>query len=290
MTGYGQIASEIDQINYAVEIRTVNNRYFKANMRIPEIASFAEDKVEKLLKENFSRGMINYTLKIKNLAPEDMVKIDNALLSSYIKQLKEIAADDETISQINLADLITLPGVVTAAEPDEQHAQKLQDAISKVTTEAIEKVKQMRGEEGKALLEDMQNHCQIIEEKLGIIESLMDSLIDKYHEKLEKRVDQLLKKAQLDIDQEMLAREVAIFAERSDISEEISRLKSHIAQFTQTCESNGGAGKKLDFIAQEMLREANTIASKASDPNIAQCVVDIKCCIDRIKEQVQNVE
>ncbi len=136
----------------------------------------------------------------------------------------------------------------------------------------------------------MLKHCEFIKASLDKIKQRKDVVIQEYHEKLRNRVEELTAGARLKLDENIITREVAVFADRSDISEEIARLESHLKQFMQSCESDGEAGRKLDFLAQEMLRESNTIASKASDVEIAHCVVDIKCGIDRLKEQVQNVE
>lgn len=288
MTGYGQVTQVLDGVSYSAEIRTVNNRYFKANTRVPESVSFLEDTIEKFLREKFSRGMINFNLRLKNLACAELLEVNSLALESYISQFKSI--DVDCGNDVKMADLMNLPGVLVAPEPDEEQAQEIEQNALKVVAEAVEKVCQMRAEEGKALVADMLKHCDAMAEKLAIVETRIDTVIEEYHEKLKKRIDHLLSTAKLDIDQDLLAREVAIFADRCDISEEIARLKSHLSQFSDSCNNSGNAGKKLDFIAQEMLREANTIASKASDSLIAQCVVDIKCSIDRIKEQVQNVE
>jgi uncharacterized protein (TIGR00255 family) len=148
----------------------------------------------------------------------------------------------------------------------------------------------MRAAEGGSLEADLKNHCQAISEDLERIRSRGAAVLHEYAIRLRKRVDGLLAEAKLKLDEETLAREVAILADRSDISEEIARLDSHLEQFIQSCHSNDQAGRRLDFISQEMLREANTIASKASDAEIIRSVVDMKCRIDRIKEQVQNIE
>lgn len=290
MTGYGHAIGEFDSTSYAVEIRTVNNRYLKLNIRIPESAGFLEDEIERTLKAGLNRGMVNYSLRIKSLCADELVNIDSAILKGYFEQLQKAGKELSADSKINLVDLLSLPGVIQPVEPDEERAAQMKKQVLKVTADAIEQLRQMRAEEGKSLLKDLDENCAIIAEKSKIIEGRIGQVVQEYHEKLRKRIEVLLSKAQLKIDEDLLAREVAIFAERSDISEELSRLKSHLSQFEQTCQSEGHAGRKLDFITQELLREANTIASKASDALIAGCVVDIKCSIDRIKEQVQNVE
>ncbi len=290
MTGYGQAAAEFGEMSYWAEIRTVNNRYLKLNMRLPETASFAEDEIEKVLRSSLSRGMVNFSLKIRSSNVDEIVNIDPTVLQGYVAQIKNACRQVGIDENINIAELLPLPGVITAVEPDKEKALELLSQIKEVVKTALDCLGEMRIEEGKALYEDLKVNCSVIAQRLDEIEQRIDKVIDEYYEKLKKRVDQLLSSAQLELDEDLLAREVAVFAERCDISEEISRLKSHLNQFDLACKAKANAGRKLDFITQEMLREANTIGSKASDAQIANNVVDIKCAIDRLKEQVQNVE
>ena len=174
--------------------------------------------------------------------------------------------------------------------PDEEAAAQIRDFILQISQQALDQLKQMRAAEGGFLAADLKKCCEVIEQNLEQIRGRAAIVLQEYADKLRKRVDKLLARAELKLDEETLAREVAVFADRSDISEEISRLDSHVQQFEQCCQTNDQSGRKLDFISQEMLREANTIASKSSDIEITRCVVDMKCQIDRIKEQVQNVE
>jgi uncharacterized protein (TIGR00255 family) len=290
MTGYGQAIKEVDGVSYAVEIRTVNNRYFKVALRIPEQASFLEDKVERLLRSRLDRGMINYSLRMKDTGLDDMMQISHKTLRGYIDELKIAAEQANCDYSINLADLLSLPGVIQPFIPDQAQMKQLEDVVLGLTESAIENLKTMRTTEGKALRDDMLKNCRNIHQHIDNIRPRSSVVTTEYYEKLRKRADDLLKNAQLKIDEQILAREVAIFADRCDVSEELARLDSHIEQFINSCDGNQAVGRKLDFITQEMLREANTIASKASDPEIAQNVVEIKCYIDRIKEQVQNVE
>ena len=185
---------------------------------------------------------------------------------------------------------MSLPGVLIAAAPDEEAVKSIRETVLRITQEALDQVSEMRAVEGQALYADLEAHCATIKSELEKIKSRSHLVLQEYQDKLKKRVDVLLSEAGLELDKETLTREVAIFAERADISEEVTRLESHIEQFSESSSLNSLAGRKLDFISQEMLREANTIASKASDTEIIMSVVEIKCYIDRIKEQVQNVE
>jgi uncharacterized protein (TIGR00255 family) len=204
--------------------------------------------------------------------------------------LSNVADQIAVDSKIDLAELISLPGVVQTVEPDEVFAETVKKTVLGLTGEALENLGQARQVEGKSLAEDLKENCDVIAEKTKLIEDRSPVVVKLYHDKLAKRVDELLAGGKLQIDSDLLAREVAIFADRSDIAEEINRLGSHLKQFGEACNGQGDVGRRLDFTCQEMLREANTIASKACDSEIAINVIDIKCAIDRLKEQVQNVE
>jgi uncharacterized protein (TIGR00255 family) len=216
--------------------------------------------------------------------------IDETALQAVMERLSRIASSANINCPIDIGSLLILPGILEPATPDENTAEQIRKKVLEISQEAIEKLKQMRAAEGAALEADLKKHCSAIKQDIERICARSEVVLTRYAEKLKKRVNELLTGAKLKLDEETLAREVAIFAERSDISEEIARLDSHLLQLLQGCQTNSQAGRKLDFISQEMLREANTIASKASDTEITKCVVEIKCRIDRIKEQVQNVE
>ena len=290
MTGFGEATGEVEGIVYTLEIRTVNNRYLKLYLRLPEMASFCQETIEKLLRKNIRRGSINYSLFMKNVSGRPLFDVDQNVINDYIIKLKSIAEANNLQCKIDLAQLLTLPSVIQPAAPDDSQAETIKQAVLSLTAQAIEKLKEMRVCEGESIAADLIADCDVTKEKLRMIGDRCPVVIQEYHDKLQKRAQQLIAEAQLNIDEQVLIREIAVFAERSDITEELNRLDSHINQFRQLCESDQNAGRKLDFISQEMLREANTIASKASDTQISQWVIDIKCAVDRIKEQVQNIE
>ena len=290
MTGYGGAQGEINGVNYVVEVKAVNNRYFKTIIKLPELAAFLEEDIERLLRKNLSRGTVNYALRLKNVSANVLFDIDEAALQAIVEKLSRIRSSVDINRAIDIGSLLTLPGVIRPTSPDEKMAGQIKEVVLKISQEAIDKLKQMRAAEGGFLEADLKKRCRAIEQGLERIRARGAAVLQEYAKRLKKRVDELLAHAELKLDEEILAREVAIFADRSDISEEIARLDSHLQQFAQSCKGNDQAGRRLDFIGQEMLREANTIASKASDTEITRWVVDIKCQIDRIKEQVQNVE
>lgn len=290
MTGYGAAEGEANGVTYAVEIKTVNSRYLKTSMKLPETVAFLEEDIEKLLRKHLSRGTVNYVLRVKNASANMLFDIDEAALRGYMEKLSGIASPAGINGTIDIGSLLDLPGILVPVSPDEEVAGQIKEAVLSITQEAVEKLKQMRAAEGAALAADLDGHCKAIKQDLEYIRARSSVVLQEYSKKLRERVNELLAEAKLKLDEETLAREVAIFAERSDISEEIARLDSHLEQFAESCRMNTQAGRRLEFISQEMLREANTIASKACDSEIARRVVNIKCRIDRIKEQVQNIE
>lgn len=290
MTGYGEAQGEVEGVSYVVEVKAVNHRYFKTIIRLPEPVAFLEEDIEKLLRKNLSRGMVNYVLKLKDVSANVLFDIDEAALRAVLEKLERVWSSAGLKGAIEVGSLLSLPGIIRPTLPEKEVAGRIRRKVLEISRQAIGRLKQMRAAEGVALEGDLKRHCQVIKKDLERIRARSVLLVRGYARKLKKRADELLAEAKLRLDEETLAREVAVFADRSDISEEVSRLESHLEQLVKTCRADGQAGRRLDFISQEMLREANTIASKASDAEITRCVVDIKCQIDRIKEQVQNVE
>jgi len=290
MTGYGESQGEIDGVTYAVAIKAVNNRYLKAIVKMPDLVAFLDEDVERLLRSKLGRGTVNFTVRLKDISGSSLFEIDESALQNVVERLTRIELSGKLTGSVDIASLLNLPGITRPVEPDEATAERMRQKILEISSEAIDRLKEMRAAEGASLDADLKDNCSEIEQGIKQIRALSSTVVDSYAKKLRKRVNDLLAHAELKLDEDALAREVAIYADRSDISEELSRLESHLQQFAQTCEGQGQAGRRLDFISQEMLREANTIASKSSDTEITRLVVDMKCRVDRIKEQVQNVE
>ncbi len=293
MTGFSRISREVDSVSYIVELKTVNNRYFKPTLKLPESAGFLETEIEKFLRSRIYRGSMSYSLRFKSLTGDPMFEIDTELIGGYLKKLTGLCSDtgfDSSCYRINLSDLLSLPGVVKPEEPSPEKASRMRSAVLGITSDAVSELIHMREQEGRVLSADMADNCAQLKSRLSGLLARRDVVMGEYNEKLKSRVNQLLESARLELDRDILAREVAIFADRSDISEEVIRLGSHIDQFMESCLHGSNVGRKLDFITQEMLREANTIASKSSDSEICLEVVEMKSSIERIKEQVQNVE
>jgi uncharacterized protein (TIGR00255 family) len=289
MTGFGDATAERDGTHYAVEIRALNNRFFKSIIKLPDNVSGLEPEIETLLREGLGRGSITFILKMRTDSAEAAYHINTQALSAYLAQLRQIKGLD-TLVQIDLASLVQLPGVCQEPRDETDEIARHGPVVRELAGIAITKLNAMRAREGQSLMADLLKHSNLIASNLAEIQKRAPGVIDDYHKRLTQRVNLLLSKAELQVNQTDLLKEVAVFAERADISEEIQRLTSHLEAFEHACKTGEHAGRKLDFISQEMLREANTIASKANDAEIARHIVEIKGAIDRLKEQVQNVE
>ena len=290
MTGYGQAQGEISGGQCAVEIRSVNSRYFKAVVRLPELWCHMEADVEQHLRSRLTRGTVHFVLRMKTLSAESAYEINVAALERYIEQLDALRPEQSDIRlTVDMATLLMLPGVCVPPEPQDL-CEKSRPALVALVDQAVDALLEMRRQEGQTIARDLLDNGRLIHERLKEVAARAGKVVEDYHQRLRRRVMELTAAAELKVGETDLAREVAVFAERCDIAEEVSRLSAHLVQFRSVMESEEQPGKKLDFIAQEMLREANTIAAKANDIQIARCVVEIKTAIDRIKEQVQNVE
>jgi len=287
MTGYGEVQHSDNGVSYVLELRSLNSRYFKASIKLPEHLSIFEPEVEKLLRTRLTRGSMFYNLRVRDTSAEAAQEINQAALKSYLDQLLAVSAGN---SQIDLASLLELPGVCQPPALSEAQRRHQWQVIEQITQRVLENLIEMRRVEGRTLCEDLISQCGQIREHLAAVAERAPVVLQEYNQKLVQRVNGLIAEAKLELKLDDVRREVALFAERCDINEEISRLGSHLAQFEQLCQHGQRAGRKLDFLAQELLREANTIASKSNDATISQHIVEIKGAIDRIKEQVQNVE
>ncbi len=290
MTGYGAAQHVEDGVSYALEIRSLNNRYLKLSIKLPEHLQFLEGDVDKLLRSRLVRGSISYTLRVRSEGDVGLRSINPAAVQRYVEQLSEVQTPPGTAATVDLATIAMLPGVCDSPELNEGARQHQWDVVADLTNRAIDVLIAMRREEGQALRTDLLRCCEAIRVRLSECKARAPSVIEEYHERLKSRVAILMQSGGFELEAEGLMREVAVYAERCDISEEIARLGSHLDQFGGLCDREDQVGRTLDFLTQEMLREANTIASKSNDAAIARSVVEIKGLIDRLKEQVQNVE
>lgn len=288
MTGFGTAQGQCEGVEYTVEVRSVNNRYFKASLKLPDLWTPAEADIEKLLRERLNRGSVTLSVRMRIRNEKAAYTINSSVLERYLQQLQVVEWGGEGNLRIDLSSLLQLPGVCEQPPLDDL-CESTREELMGLIEHAVSGLETMRKHEGKAVEDDLLSQCKFIETVLEGVAVRSPEVVKQYHQRLVERVEDLVRSAKVNIDQEHLARETAIFADRCDINEEISRLRGHLDQFRKVCHSGGSVGRKLDFIAQEMLREVNTIGSKANDSDIARGVVEMKTAVDRIKEQVQNV-
>jgi uncharacterized protein (TIGR00255 family) len=285
MTGHGQAAVQNDQVRVVAEIRTVNNRFLKTNINC-DLDAAHQAKLETIVKQHVNRGSVNLRLKTHFLGGGEEFKLNEPLLRSYWLQLSEIAGSG---NPVKIESLLVLPGVI-AENVSEDLNEIVWPAAEQATTEALEKLNAMRSIEGDVMQRDMQDNCLVIADQLQSIKKLAPSVMQNYSKRMLERINGLLESFDVTIQASDIVKEVGVFAEKCDISEETVRLGSNIEQFNQVINASQSDGKKLDFLIQEMLRETNTIGSKANNVEVANHVVEIKTAIERIREMVQNVE
>lgn len=293
MTGFGDAATEVDGVHYALELRSLNNKYFKAAMRLPEVIAGLEAELESALRRRINRGSLTLTVKLRISDAHAASRINEPALMRYLDHLETIHGkiQDQSV-HIDLTALLALPGVLQPSEDEEELLTRARPVLLKLADEACERLTAMRVSEGNALAAELLGQAEVIRERLNEIRDRAPRVVEDYHQRLRTRIDELMSQAKLKLNEHDLIREVAVFAERADVNEEICRLSGHVEQFEQLIQSGRKepAGRTLDFLAQEMLREANTIASKSNDAPISRAAVEVKSAIDRIKEQAQNVE
>jgi uncharacterized protein (TIGR00255 family) len=288
MTGFAEAQLEDEGQIYHLEIRSVNHRYFKSAIRLPEDFGFMETQLEQLLRQRLTRGSVTLRVRLRDQSATAAEDINQAAIAHYVAQLRS-GMEAKPGLTIDLATLAMLPGVCQPRELSDREREHRQRLIGRLAGTAIDRLQEMRAAEGQALAEDLQQHCRMVFEHIEAIRTRAPEMVEAYRDRLAARVKTLIADMNVHLAEEDLLKEVAIYAERSDVSEELSRLASHLQQCEQAIASSEPAGRKLDFIAQEMLREANTIGAKAADTETARHVIEIKGAIDRIKEQVQNV-
>lgn len=285
MTGYGR-GKSLNEPGWEVEIRTVNHRFLDIYVRLPKPWLYLEEKIRGFIKERISRGRVDVYIGYSSFNLEREIKTDDKAIEALYKKLLELKEKIGFEGPISLQLLSLLPDIFRVEKNVED--EELWLSLKPVLEEAVLNLNYMREEEGKNLLADISKRLNSINQKLEIIRSRREINLKEYKSRLEKRISEILEKEILD--NERLEMEVAYFAERSDINEELVRIESHIIQFTNLFDSDEPVGKKMDFIAQEMFREINTIAAKSADYEISKQVIDIKSELEKIREQVQNLE
>ncbi|KHO62621.1 TIGR00255 family protein [Thermoanaerobacter sp. YS13] len=286
MTGYGR--GEIKEKGYyiTVEIKSLNHRFLDINCRMNKLLSGLEEKVREFVSKQIERGRIELNIGFEVYEKSiNVIEIDESLLSEYLRVFTDIKSKFELEGFIKVSDLVYLPEVIKVKN-DDLDLEEIWELLKLPLGEAINNLIDMRNKEGIKLYVDVVNRIDKISDIVKEIEDLSFVMVEDYRKRLEQRIKEL----GVDIDHNRMSMEIAIIADKSCIAEEITRLKSHIIQFKDSLEEEGSVGKKLDFIVQEMNREANTIASKSIDYRISSKVIDLKNEIEKIREQVQNIE
>lgn len=288
MTGYGRANAEIDSMIITVEIKSVNHRYFELNSRIPKIYGFLDEKVKSYLQSLISRGKIECYIQIEALESDDvLVRVNHSLAKGYIEALNELAERYDIRNDISVSSL-TRYGDIFSIHKEQVDEDKIWNAVKSVLEKAVESFIAMREREGKKLKEDILGRADAILEEVKFIEMHSPETVNEYMQKLETRIKELV--ADAHIDEQRILTEAAIFADKTAVDEETVRLRSHIEQLHTMFEGDDAVGRKMDFLVQEINREANTIGSKAQNVEIARKVLNIKAEVEKIREQVQNIE
>jgi uncharacterized protein (TIGR00255 family) len=290
MTGFGDASGSQSGSLYSVEIRSVNNKYLKCTVRVPERLQTLEPELEQLIRSKVSRGSVVLTIGCSEQNENAAFTVNQGALRAYAEQIASVRGCK--VDEVRVEQLMNLPGVLQPPGDDESRLGVAREALRPLVELAIEHMVSMRTREGSALSSDLSMHIGLISERLKLIEEIAPRVSKDYEKRLKARMDSLMSEFDVQSDQAEIIREIAVYAEKTDIAEEIARLGEHLIHFNELLENNDDRpmGRTMDFLAQELLREANTIASKSPDATMSRLIVEIKGAIDRIKEQVQNAE
>jgi len=288
MTGFGRGQDTVNGLAIVVEIKSVNHRYFEYSSRLPRSYGFLDDKLKGLLQQRISRGKVDVYVQVQHMETAGSeVVVDHGLAAGYLKALAELAERHGLHGEINAANLSRYPDVLTVrqAEVDEE---AVWDAVKQVTEQALGRFVAMREQEGARMCADVLSRAETIRAAVQAVEERSPQTVREHMEKVEARMRELL--AGVPVDEARLLNEAAVYADKVAVAEETVRLRSHLDQLGQLLSGNEPVGRKLDFLVQEMNRETNTIGSKCSDLELTRIVVDIKAEIEKIREQIQNIE
>ena len=289
MTGYGKGESENKLYRFKIEIKSVNHRYLDINVKLPRYLIYLEESIKKLIKDSLNRGKVDVFVNFdfSEISAID-VKVDLSLARNYKLALEELKNELEIEDDIRLNNILTLPDIIRT-EKKELDEDLIWASIKDSTTKALKRIIEMRESEGEQLKRDMIQKLSNIESIISIVEKRSIYVVEEYRVKLSERIKSILEDS-THIDMDRLAMEVAIYADKSSIDEELTRLRSHVLQFKEILSEKGAIGRKLDFLIQEFNREVNTIGSKSSNSDIVKSVVALKSEIEKVREQIQNIE
>ena len=288
MTGYGRAVETVNGREFTVEIRSVNNRYLDCTVKLPRSFSFAEEAVKAAVKAAVSRGKVDVYISVRSETEADVqVTLNKPVLEGYLAAMRQMVADYGVKDDISVSTLSRMSDVFVVDKPKADEDQLKADLLS-VVDKALQAYDAMRVTEGLALENDLRSRANTILELVAQVEELNPKTVSDYRKRLEEKMREVLENKS--IDESRILTEAAIFADKVAVDEETVRLRSHLEQMDEMLRGNGGIGRKLDFLLQEMNREANTTGSKCSDVKVARIVVDIKAELEKIREQTQNIE
>ncbi|MCF6148792.1 MAG: YicC family protein [Candidatus Kuenenia sp.] len=290
MTGFGTAEYNDDEISLRVEIRSENSKFLKIITRLPEQFQSFESEFDRTIRKKIVRGSVVLSLNYKSLRQENEFTLSTDKIKEYYHLIKGVKSEINCADEISINSIVLLPGVLQKSKGDESSTESLLNTCHTLIVEALEKLMEMRINEGSHIKKDILQRKDFILSMMDKFEERLPVIIQEYAKRLHSRVKLLLSETDVELTDSNLCREVAIFAERSDIAEEINRLKSHINQLQETMDSDEPIGRKLDFIIQEMFRETNTMCSKANDTILLKDLIDIKMEIEKIREQSFNIE
>jgi len=290
MTAYGRGELETPDQKWVVELRSVNHRFLELSLNLPKRLWALEDRLRKLIKSRLSRGRVEMQLTWESLGDKSLtLRLDQNLVREVRAILQELQAAGDTQEPLRLDHFLRFSDLLVAKEAQTQDLEEIWETVFPAVAQALEVLEGMRLTEGEALASDLAGHLEVIRRELDRITAQAALLPQLWRERVTTRLAELLQEP-IPVDESRLAQEVALMAERRDLSEELARLESHVSQFQQSLESQEPVGRKLEFLLQEMLREINTVGAKAGDLLISQAVLEVKGVLERLREQVQNIE
>lgn len=290
MTGFGEARCQYEGLAVAVEVRSINSRFLKVSVRTSEGFGGIEPHIESLVRGGVKRGTIQVAVRIERLHSPDDYRINTGVVAEYRRQIAALTAADPSLGSVSLDTLLGLPGAIEEIGALAHRANDDWPAIEAAVREAIQALAAMRAGEGRAMEVSLRENLAAIAAAVSEVERRAPLVVEGYRARIEERLNKLMAGFERAVEPSDIVREVGLMADRADISEEVVRLRSHVEQFLATMDLPESAGRKLEFLTQEMFREANTIGSKAGDLEISRHVIEIKAAIERIREMVQNIE
>ena len=287
MTGFGRANLESNGKNYIIDIKTVNNKYSDITVKCPKRLSFMEDKIRKQIANKITRGKVDVSVSFFDFSNKSKnVVLNKEIAKEYIKQLREIADENNLSENISVVEIAKLPDILNSIDSDND--EEIINETLQCLNMALDSLIDMRKTEGENIKQDLLARIERVKNLVDRITANSKGIVEEYVSKLEKRVKEILKNDV--VDENRIVQEAVIYADKTSIEEELTRLNSHIVQFNELVNRDGPVGKKLDFMIQEMNRETNTIGSKAGSGEITKSVIDLKVELEDIREQVQNIE